>query len=98
VYLLVQQIMATDHVSLIAARDQSGEAKVPNALWASAALIALSSLMTGYAFSSLNSCLVFGNKNSADACFYKDDDGGCPPGTIYDDLDLSNRKFSPVLY
>jgi len=84
--------MATDNISLITARDQSGEAKVPVALWVSAGLIALSSLMTGYSFSSLNSCLVFGNKNSADACYYKDDDGGCPPGTIYDDLDLSNCK------
>lgn len=84
----------TDNISLISARDQAGEpAKVPNALWISAGLIALSSLMTGYSFSSLNSCLVFGNKNSADACFDHDDDGGCPPGTIYDDLNLTNCKL-----
>ena len=67
--------------------------KVPTTMWIAAGLITLSSLMVGYSFASLNSCLVFGEKNSADACYNKDDDGGCPPGTIYDDLDLSNCKF-----
>ena len=63
-------------------------------LWISACLIGLSSFMYGYSITALNSCLVFGNSKSGIDCYNQNDDGSCPPGTIYDDLELSPFEAS----
>lgn len=63
-------------------------------LWVSACLVGLSSFMYGYSITALNSCLVFGNSKSGIDCYNQNDDGSCPPGTIYDDLKLSPFEAS----
>ena len=70
--------------------------KIPTKMWTAAMLICLSSFMFGYSLSSLNSCLVLGSGDSASKCFSGDDDGSpsCPPGTIYNDLNLSAFEAS----
>lgn len=70
-------------------------AVIPLGMWRSAILVSLSSLLFGYALASLNSCLVTGDGNSAKACYNGDDDSSpsCPPGSIYDDMNLSLCEY-----
>ena len=66
----------------------TGAVKIPVSMWIASCLIGMSSFLFGFSLASLNSCLVFGDSNSASAC-YNDNDSSCPIGTIYDDMDLS---------
>jgi len=65
-------------------------------MWIATILICQSSFLFGFALSSLNACLVLGDKNKAAACFNGDDDASpnCPPGTIYNDMLLSPFEAS----
>jgi MFS family permease len=74
--------------------DSVVQSTIATKLWLSACLIGLSSFMYGYSITALNSCLVFGNAKSGIDCYNKNDDGSCPPGTIYDDLELSPFEAS----
>lgn len=65
---------------------------IPIAMWQVAILIALQSLSYGYVYSCLNACLVAGDDNKGGHCFDGSDDT-CPPGTIYNDINLSLSKF-----
>lgn len=69
--------------------------QTPRAMWRSAVLIALSSLMMGFSLASLNSCLVLGGNNSSGACYHGDDDSSthCPKGSMYTDIDLNTCKL-----
>eukprot|EP01036_Dinobryon_divergens_P025085 gene25085-33600_t len=57
-------------------------------MWLNALLITVQSFLLGYSYTSLNSCLVTGDKNSANDCYTKADTT-CPKGTIYNDINLS---------
>ena len=66
-------------------------------LWIATLLIASQSFLYGYVMVALNPCMVTGKGNSGTACFNNDDnnaDGHCPPGTVYNDLDLSTIESS----
>lgn len=69
---------------------------VPTSMWVAAVLIGMSSFMFGYALSSMNSCLVLGDGNSASKCYNGDDNSSpsCPVGSLYDDLDLNTYETS----
>lgn len=43
----------------------------------------------------LNASLVTGDGDSASACYHDTDDSsdGCPPGTLYNDIQLSTSKY-----
>jgi SP family myo-inositol transporter-like MFS transporter 13 len=60
---------------------------IPLSMWTAVLLIATQSFLFGYCFSSLNPCLVAGDSNSGSACY--DGTDSCPPGSIYNDLNLS---------
>lgn len=61
---------------------------IPIAMWQVAILIALQSLSYGYVYSCLNACLVTGDDNKGSHCYDGSDDS-CPPGTIYNDINLT---------
>ena len=63
-------------------------------MWFAAFLVALPSFSFGFVLSCLNACLVTGNKNDGADC-YHGNDSSCPPGTIYDDLNLTTSKLPP---
>lgn len=66
-------------------------------MWTAALLIASQSFLYGYVLAALNACLVTGAGNDSEACFNNDDNnsgGSCPPGTIYNDLNLSTIETS----
>jgi MFS family permease len=70
---------------------------IPRNLWMATLLIASQSFLYGYVMVALNPCLVTGAGNDGAACYNGDDnnaDGHCPPGTIYNDLDLSTIEAS----
>ena len=60
-------------------------------MWRAAILVAMQSFLYGYIFASLNSCLVTGAANDGHKCYTNTDEGSnpCPPGTIYNDIDLT---------
>lgn len=60
---------------------------IPLSMWTAVLLIAIQSFLFGYCFSCLNPCLVAGSSNSGAACYDGTDD--CPPGSIYNDLNLT---------
>lgn len=64
---------------------------VTSRMWKVAIIIAQQSFLYGYVFACLNSCLVTGDANDASKCYYDTDDShnACPPGTIYNQLNLS---------
>lgn len=71
--------------------------KIPKPMWTAALLIASQSFLYGYILAALNACLVTGAGNDSEACFNNDDNnsgGSCPPGTIYNDLNLSTIETS----
>ncbi|CAM9313976.1 unnamed protein product, partial [Ectocarpus fasciculatus] len=61
-------------------------------MWVVTALVCMPSFLFGYVSASLNSCLVTGDGDSIDACFDNTDDesNNCPPGTVYNDIKLTN--------
>ena len=69
---------------------------IPIAMWQVAVLIALQSLSYGYVYSCLNACLVTGDDNKGSHCYDGSDDS-CPPGTIYNDINLTLSKFHRTL-
>lgn len=69
---------------------------IPVTLWRAAAIIALQSLSFGYVFSCLNACLVTGDNNDGSDC-YHGIDKTCPPGSIYNNINLSlGKKYSTM--
>jgi hypothetical protein len=69
-----------------------GEApRISSDLWIAALLITSQSFTYGYAFSSINPCLATGKADKASDC-YHNADGGCPPGSIYNDVSLSTLQ------
>ncbi len=66
-------------------------ASIPSSVWFSSLLIGMGSFMFGYTLAALNSCLVTGGGASPTACYNGDDNSSpsCPPGSIYDQFDLS---------
>lgn len=63
--------------------------EIPSSMWFSVGLVATQSFLFGYVFAGLNSCLVVGSGNDGSACFNNEPDSDCPPGTIYNDIDLT---------
>ena len=61
---------------------------IPTSMWIAALLVASQSFLYGYVFAALNSCLVTGDDKDGSHCFDKTD-SSCPPGSIYNDIDLS---------
>eukprot|EP01036_Dinobryon_divergens_P025086 gene25086-33601_t len=74
-----------DHNKL---NDDDEAFSIPLCMWRSALIISFQSFLYGYTFTCLNSCLVTGDNNSSSDCFNKND-GTCPKGSIYNDIDLS---------
>lgn len=74
--------------------NQSDDIKVPIPLkmWVVTCLVCMPSFLFGYVSASLNSCLVTGDGDSINACFENTDDekNNCPPGTVYNDIKLTN--------
>eukprot|EP01039_Chlorochromonas_danica_P000134 gene132-142_t len=66
---------------------------IPWPMWRAALLITSQSFLFGYCFSALNACLVTGDNTSGSDC-YNGNDSSCPPGTIYNDINLSTIEAS----
>ena len=74
----------------------SDKERIPFSMWKTALLIGQQSFLFGYCFSALNACLTTGDDNDGSHCYDGTDDT-CPPGTIYNDINLStgeNNAFS----
>lgn len=70
---------------------------IPFSMWRATLLIAAQSFLFGYCFSCLNSCLITGDNHDGSDC-YHGVDSTCPPGTIYNDINLSTSKCTCLLY
>lgn len=75
-------------------QDGSQAAAIPKSLWIATLLIASQSFLYGYVMVALNPCLVTGKGNDSNACYHGNDDGHCPPGAIYNDLNLTTIEAS----
>lgn len=72
--------------------DSAVAVPIPVKLWIAAILIAMPSFLFGYISAALNSCLVTGDGQSVNDCYDNNDDERhhCPPGTVYNDIKLTN--------
>lgn len=64
---------------------------ISNNLWISSILISFPSFLLGYSIVSFNPCLATGENNNGSACF-DGSDTSCPPGSVYNDINLSTSK------
>jgi MFS family permease len=67
----------------------SEDLEIPTSMWFSVCLVATQSFLFGYVFAGLNSCLVVGSGNDGSACFNNEPESDCPPGTMYNDINLT---------
>lgn len=65
--------------------------RIPAAMWRSSTLIALQSFLLGYSLVCFNPCLVTGDNKKGSDC-YNGLDPSCPPGTVYNDINLTTSK------
>lgn len=74
--------------------DAADKEPIPMRMWIAAVLVSLQSFQFGYAISCLNSALVTGDANDPQRCYDNTDDASppCPPGTIYNDIQLSTLE------
>lgn len=70
------------------------ENEIPTRMWIAAFLVSQPSFLFGYATAALNACLVVGDGDSVDDCYHNTDDesNNCPPGTIYNDINLNTLE------
>lgn len=69
----------------------SSSSRLPHQLWTSAVLISTQSFLFGYCLASFNPCLVTGDQKNGSFCYDGSDDT-CPPGTVFNDINLSTGK------
>jgi MFS family permease len=89
----IQSIETADsHLPMLA----SGRGVITRSMWMATFLVASQSFLYGYVMVALNPCLVTGPGNDGSSCYHNDDNNGagCPPGTIYNDLNLSTIEAS----
>lgn len=76
-------------------RDEQGDVKregrISLKMWLVTLLVSIPAFLYGYVTAALNAAMITGDANSQGNCFHDidDEDPGCPPGTIYNDILLT---------